>query len=72
MERSLARLMIIAGSLLVAAGLAILFGPRIPWLGRLPGDMRFSRGGTSIYFPLMSCLLLSLLLTLLFNLLRRR
>ena len=46
---------------MVLAGLAINFG--LP-LGRLPGDFTFKRGGFSIYVPLASCILVSVLLTL--------
>ncbi len=72
MERGIARLLIVSGLVLVAAGLIVLASPRIPWLGRLPGDLRFGKGNVSVYFPIATCLVLSLLLTLLFNLFRRR
>jgi len=53
--------LIVFGLLMVVAGLAINFG--LP-LGRLPGDFTFKRGGVSIYVPLASCILVSVLLTL--------
>ena len=53
--------LILFGLLMVVAGLAINFG--LP-LGRLPGDFTFRRGGFSIYVPLASCILVSVLLTL--------
>ena len=53
--------LILFGLLMVVAGLAINFG--LP-LGRLPGDFTFKRGGVSIYVPLASCILVSVLLTL--------
>jgi hypothetical protein len=55
------RALIVFGVLMVLAGLAINFG--LP-LGRLPGDFTFRRGGVSIYVPLASCILVSVLLTL--------
>ncbi|HET9270315.1 MAG TPA: DUF2905 domain-containing protein [Vicinamibacterales bacterium] len=55
------RFLIVAGLLIALAGLAINFG--LP-LGRLPGDFTFRRGGFSIYVPLASCILVSVLLTL--------
>jgi hypothetical protein len=55
------RALILFGLLMVVAGLAINFG--LP-LGRLPGDFTFKRGGFSIYVPLASCILVSVLLTL--------
>ena len=55
------RLLIVIGLLIALAGIAISYG--VP-LGRLPGDFTFKRGGVSIYIPLASCILVSVLLTL--------
>ena len=55
------RLLILGGLVMVVAGLAMTYG--LP-LGRLPGDFTFRRGGFSIYVPLASCILVSVLLTL--------
>ena len=55
------RLLILGGLVMVLAGLAMTYG--LP-LGRLPGDFTFKRGGFSIYVPLASCILVSVLLTL--------
>ena len=55
------RVLVVFGVLMVLAGLAINYG--LP-LGRLPGDFTFRRGGFSIYVPLASCILVSVLLTL--------
>lgn len=58
--------------MLVGAGLLVLASPRIPWLGRLPGDLRFGKGSVRFYAPIATCLVLSLLATILLNLIRRR
>ena len=64
--------MIILGLVLVAAGLMISFAPRLPtWLGRLPGDIHIKRDNFSFYFPLMTCLLISALLSFILWLFRR-
>jgi len=63
--------MLLGGALLVLGGLLYSFGGKIGWLGRLPGDFHFQRGGVSFYFPLATSLLLSLLLTLILSLFRR-
>ena len=63
--------LIILGLILVAAGLLLHFSGRIPFLGRLPGDIRIEKENFSFYFPLGSCLLLSLVLSLLFWLFKR-
>ena len=67
------RLLIICGLVLVAVGGLFLLGGKLPWLrmGRLPGDFAWGRGSVRVYFPLMTSLLLSLLLTLVFWLFRK-
>ena len=65
------RMLVVAGVLLVLVGLALAFGSRIPFLGRLPGDIVWRRGNTTVYFPIVTCIVLSLLLTLVFSLFRR-
>jgi hypothetical protein len=64
--------LIVAGGLLVALGLALVFAERLPWLGRLPGDIVIRRERWVIYVPLATMVLVSLVLTLLLNLLSRR
>ena len=68
----LGRALLITGLAIAAAGVLVLLAGRLGWLGRLPGDLRISRDGVSIYIPLATCLLLSLVLTLILNLLGRR
>jgi hypothetical protein len=68
--KDVGRLLIIAGVLLVVLGLAFTFSGRTA-LGRLPGDFVYRRGNVTLYFPLMTSILLSLLLTALFWLFRR-
>ncbi len=67
----LGRTLIIAGLVLMAAGLLVSFGGKIPFLGRLPGDIRIETERFRFYFPLASCLLISLLISLLLWLFRR-
>ena len=61
----LGRALIFVGVILTGFGLVLLLAPKIPWLGRLPGDVIIQRERFSFYFPLASCLLASLLLTVL-------
>ena len=68
---SLGRLLMIAGALLFVTGLLLSLAPRVPWLGRLPGDVVYRRGNVTFYFPLVTSILLSVLLTLLLSLFRR-
>jgi membrane protein implicated in regulation of membrane protease activity len=67
----LGRFFLIVGGLLVVVGLLLTFAGKVPWLGRLPGDIVFRKGNFTFYFPLVTSLLLSLLLTLVFSLFRR-
>ncbi len=57
--------------MLVVVGLVVSSAGRIPWLGKLPGDFTFRSGGMTIYLPLATCLLLSVLLSVLSYLFRR-
>lgn len=68
---SAGRLLIIGGLMLAAVGVIVLLAGKVPLLGRLPGDIVYRKGGTTFYFPLVTCLLLSLVLSLLLNLIRR-
>jgi hypothetical protein len=49
----------ILGAVIFVLGFALYLGPSIPFLGRLPGDIRIERPGFRFYFPLTSCLLVS-------------
>jgi uncharacterized membrane protein YidH (DUF202 family) len=59
-DMGMGKILIIAGIVLIAAGLLWHFLD----LGRLPGDFRIRRGNVSFYFPLTTCILLSILLSL--------
>ena len=63
------RLLIILGFIIVALGIVILLAGRLPFIGHLPGDILIRRGGGSFYFPLVTCLLLSIALTVVLNVL---
>ena len=67
----LGRALILFGVILTGFGLVLLVAPKIPWVGRLPGDILIQRERFSFYFPLASCLLASLLLSLLLWLMSR-
>ena len=63
------RLLIILGFIIVALGVVILLAGRLPFIGHLPGDILIRRGGGSFYFPIVTCLLLSIALTVVLNVL---
>jgi hypothetical protein len=68
--KSVGLLIVALGALLVLVGLLVYSGG-FSWFGRLPGDIRYESETTRIYVPITSMILLSLVLTLLANLLRR-
>lgn len=70
--QTLGRMLILMGLLIVIVGVLLLLTGRVPFLGRLPGDIVYQRGNFTLYLPLMSMLLLSLILTIILNLLFRR
>ena len=67
----LGKILIVLGGLLVVTGVILTYGGRFLPLGRLPGDIYVQRGSFHFYFPLATGLLVSLLLTLLLNVLKR-
>ena len=72
---TIARLLIAAGLALALIGALILLAGRVPflgWLGRLPGDFVVRRGPVTIYVPLITSIILSVLLTIALNLFLRR
>jgi len=68
----MAKFLMIAGLALLALGGLFWLGGKLPWFGRLPGDIRIEREHFKFYFPLATCLIISVLLTLLFRLLGKR
>jgi len=68
----MAKFLIFSGGFLVIAGVIFLAAGKIPGLGRLPGDIDLRRGNFSFYFPLTTCLLVSLILSLIFNFFSRK
>lgn len=66
------RFLILLGVAAVVVGAALTFLPRIPWLGKLPGDIVVRREHFTFYFPLATSIVVSIALTLLVNLFFRR
>lgn len=71
MAREFGRLLTIFGLVMVGVGLLIQFGPSLPLIGKLPGDLRFDWGGFRLYVPLATCLVISVVLSLLLLLFSR-
>ena len=67
----LGKMLVLLGTLVVVAGLVLMAAGRVPWLGRLPGDFVIRRDGFTFYLPLATCILLSVVASLLLALFRR-
>ena len=65
------KLLFVGGLILAAVGLLLWSGIGRAWLGRLPGDLHYTRGNFTFFFPVVTCLILSLLLTLVLWLFRK-
>jgi hypothetical protein len=57
------KLLLVLGLIIAAVGAVLLLAGRVPWVGRLPGDIHVQRGNWTFYFPLATSLLLSVVLT---------
>ena len=68
----LGRLLVLGGVLLASAGLVLIVAPSVPFLGRLPGDIRIDTENVKVFAPLGTMLLLSVIPTVLLNVLNRR
>jgi len=63
----LGKILLIVGGIIVILGLIFIFGQHIPFLGKLPGDIFVKRDGFSFYFPIVTLLILSILITIIVN-----
>lgn len=68
----LGKTLIVLGVVIAVIGLLFTLGAKIPWLGRLPGDIYIKRKNFTFYFPLATSLIISIILTLIFMLFRRK
>lgn len=68
---SFGKVLILMGAMLIVAGVLLIGFEKVPWLGRLPGDIHIERRNFSFHFPIVTSLLLSVILTILLNLFLR-
>jgi uncharacterized membrane protein len=72
MNQNTGKYIILIGTIVILIGLIIyFFADKLHWLGRLPGDIRYEKGNTRIYFPVVTMILLSLLLNLIIYLIKK-
>ena len=67
---NISRLLIIGGCILIGAGILLALFGKIPFLGKLPGDIHIQKGNFGLYFPLMTCLVISVVISLVFLIIR--
>jgi uncharacterized membrane protein YkgB len=68
---ALGKMLILLGVVIIVIGLLLLVGEKIPWIGRLPGDIIIRKEKFTFYFPIATSILISIILTLLFTLFRK-
>ena len=66
-SETIGRSLLILGALIALTGAAVLVFSRLPFLGRLPGNISFETDGFSFFFPVVTCILLSIILTVVIN-----
>jgi Protein of unknown function (DUF2905) len=69
--RELGKFVVIIGVIMTLVGLVMWSGFAPKWLGRLPGDIRIEREHSAFYFPIVTCIILSIVLSLLLSIFRR-
>ncbi len=67
----LGKMLILLGVFIILVGLFLLLGEKIPWIGRLPGDIIIRRKNFTFYFPIVTSILISIILTVLFMLFKK-
>jgi hypothetical protein len=71
MMAPLGKMLILLGIVIILIGLGLLFAQKIPYIGRLPGDIYVKKDNFTFYFPLGTCILISVLLSIIFWLFRK-
>lgn len=69
--REIGKLLVVFGAIAVIFGLVLWSGFAPKWLGRLPGDIRIERENGAFYFPIITCIIISIGLSLIFSIFRR-
>jgi hypothetical protein len=68
---AIGKMLIILGIVLIIVGIGFLFGDKIPFIGKLPGDILIKKERFSFYFPITTSIIISIILTILFSLFRK-
>ncbi|HOC45821.1 MAG: DUF2905 domain-containing protein [Syntrophorhabdaceae bacterium] len=65
------KMLIVVGIILIVLGLAYTYGPKIPWLGKLPGDISIKKDNFAFYFPIATSIIISIILSIIFSIFRK-
>lgn len=65
------KMLVIAGIVLIIVGLIIQFSGKIPWLGKLPGDIAYEGKDFKFYFPIVTCIVISIIVSLVMYFVRK-
>lgn len=68
---AIGKMFVILGVVMIIIGLGFMFGDKIPYIGRLPGDISIKRENFSFYFPITTSIVISIILTILFSIFRK-
>jgi uncharacterized protein HemY len=71
MNPNIGKLLIFAGIVIVGVGILLILVPKIPWLGRLPGDIIIEKKNFKFYFPITTSIIITVILSLILYLLRK-
>lgn len=66
------RIIIIFGIILIVIGIVLLFSSKIPFVGKLPGDILIKKDGFTFYFPLVTSIIISIIITIIINLFTKK
>lgn len=69
--RELGKVLVLFGGIILLLGLILWSGFAPKWLGRLPGDIRIEREHSAFYFPIVTCIIISIVLSVIFSIFRR-
>ena len=72
MPEGFGKILIFTGTVIMIIGVLFLFGEKIPWAGKLPGDISIQRENFRLYFPITTCIILSFVISLILFLVMRR
>ncbi len=71
MMPSMGKMLIVIGIILIVLGLAYTYGPKIPWFGKLPGDISIKKDNFTFYFPIATSIIVSIILSIILSIFRK-